>query len=330
MAPTPAPYPGGHKRGPWSQAEDTRLLLLIGESNQHPNWVKISNAMGTRTPKQCRERFHQNLKPGLNHSPISQQEGEQIEALVREIGPKWAEIARILGTNRCDNAIKNWWNGAQNRRKREERREARVQQLEQMKQQQRQQQQQQQQRHHSVSGPVSYRTLPDPRRTSITLPPPYSLSHSSSSSISSYRIETPLPSPSPISLPSERELFQTPSQPQPQPQYQSRQRSPPSFPPLMIPGEGAVLPGRDWTPPPTSKLPPLNSIVPLPSPGSASPQAPVSPRQYYHQPQQQGIDAYPSRHWLPTAPNSPADVHRPVSKPRDEEYKSIPVSSLLA
>ncbi|RMZ78084.1 hypothetical protein DV737_g4007, partial [Chaetothyriales sp. CBS 132003] len=66
--------------------------------------------MQHRSPKQCRERYHQNLKPSLNHEPISNDEGELIEQLVQEIGKHWAEIARRLG-NRSDNAVKNWWNG---------------------------------------------------------------------------------------------------------------------------------------------------------------------------------------------------------------------------
>ncbi|RMZ85223.1 hypothetical protein DV738_g198, partial [Chaetothyriales sp. CBS 135597] len=73
--------------------------------------------MQHRSPKQCRERYHQNLKPSLNHEPISNDEGELIEQLVQEIGKRWAEIARRLG-NRSDNAVKNWWNGSMNRRRR--------------------------------------------------------------------------------------------------------------------------------------------------------------------------------------------------------------------
>lgn len=89
------------------------------------NWVRISQQLGTRTPKQCRERYHQNLKPNLNHEPISQEEGLVIEQLVREIGKRWAEIARRLN-NRSDNAVKNWWNGNQNRRKRMDRRKTTI------------------------------------------------------------------------------------------------------------------------------------------------------------------------------------------------------------
>ncbi|KAE8551205.1 hypothetical protein TMatcc_009313 [Talaromyces marneffei ATCC 18224] len=73
--------------------------------------------MHFRSPKQCRERFHQNLKPSLNHTPISAEEGLMIERMVNEMGKRWAEIARRLG-NRSDNAVKNWWNGNMNRKRR--------------------------------------------------------------------------------------------------------------------------------------------------------------------------------------------------------------------
>lgn len=104
------------RRGPWSAVEDSRLLQLVQTHGPH-NWVRIANLVGTRTPKQCRERFHQNLKPTLNHEPITPEEGELIERLVREVGKRWAEIARRL-PGRSDNAVKNWWNGGVNRRRR--------------------------------------------------------------------------------------------------------------------------------------------------------------------------------------------------------------------
>lgn len=105
-----------HRRGPWSQHEDRYLIELVTRNGPH-NWVRISQEITTRSPKQCRERYHQNLKPSLNHEPISPEEGELIEKLVAEMGKRWAEIARRL-KGRSDNAVKNWWNGGQNRRKR--------------------------------------------------------------------------------------------------------------------------------------------------------------------------------------------------------------------
>ncbi|KAK9476426.1 Homeodomain-like protein [Lipomyces japonicus] len=104
------------RRGPWSAAEDAKLLNFVNTYGA-ANWVRISQLLGTRTAKQCRERYHQNLKPSLNHSPISSDEGLLIESLVNELGNKWAEIARHLA-GRSDNAIKNWWNGGANRRRR--------------------------------------------------------------------------------------------------------------------------------------------------------------------------------------------------------------------
>jgi Myb-like DNA-binding protein FlbD len=109
MAPT-------HRRGPWVQEEDNTLLQLVHEQGPN-NWVRISQQMHFRSPKQCRERFHQNLKPSLNHTPISAEEGLMIERMVNEMGKRWAEIARRLG-NRSDNAVKNWWNGNMNRKRR--------------------------------------------------------------------------------------------------------------------------------------------------------------------------------------------------------------------
>ncbi|KAG7842403.1 hypothetical protein KL942_001141 [Ogataea angusta] len=107
------------RRGPWSPEEDSKLLELVrlygGEKNL--NWVKISQVLQTRTAKQARERYHQNLKPSLNRTPITPEEGKYIEELVQKYGKRWAEIARHLN-GRSDNAVKNWWNGGANRRKR--------------------------------------------------------------------------------------------------------------------------------------------------------------------------------------------------------------------
>lgn len=105
-----------HRRGPWVPEEDNALLQLVHEQGPN-NWVRISQQMHFRSPKQCRERFHQNLKPTLNHTPISADEGLMIERMVNEMGKRWAEIARRLG-NRSDNAVKNWWNGNMNRKRR--------------------------------------------------------------------------------------------------------------------------------------------------------------------------------------------------------------------
>ncbi|KAK4127909.1 hypothetical protein N657DRAFT_641976 [Parathielavia appendiculata] len=100
---------GLNKRN-WEGKED--LLLLELHAAYGPNWTRIAGGMGFRSAKQCRERYTQHLKPGLNRSPISDEEGQRIMRMVSESGQRWAQIARSLGTNRSDNQIKNWWNGA--------------------------------------------------------------------------------------------------------------------------------------------------------------------------------------------------------------------------
>lgn len=114
--PSPPFMPASHRRGPWVPEEDQLLMQLVREQGPN-NWVRISQHIHYRSPKQCRERFHQNLKPTLNREPISADEGLLIERLVNEMGKRWAEIARRLG-NRSDNAVKNWWNGSMNRKRR--------------------------------------------------------------------------------------------------------------------------------------------------------------------------------------------------------------------
>lgn len=117
------PARGGREtiKGSWSETEDKELSYLV-EVHQS-NWAKISEHMNGRTAKQCRERWIQNLRPGLNHGPILQAEGDFIMAQVAQIGQKWAEISRRIqehGINiRSDNAVKNWYNGNRNREKRQ-------------------------------------------------------------------------------------------------------------------------------------------------------------------------------------------------------------------
>ncbi|KAL2211936.1 hypothetical protein CC79DRAFT_1267444, partial [Sarocladium strictum] len=112
----------GNRRGPWSQLEDNLLREAVGGEDQ-PNWVAVSHRVGGRSAKQCRERWHQNLKPGLNNTSMSSYEANFVMNYVAAKGPRWAEISRELNNNRCDNFIKNWWNGQHNRIRRQENRQ---------------------------------------------------------------------------------------------------------------------------------------------------------------------------------------------------------------
>jgi len=263
-----------HKRGPWSQKEDYTLLAVVKQLQKGGslNWVRIAQELEGRTPKQCRERYHQNLKPGLNHEPITPEEGVLIEQLVQEIGKRWAEIARRLN-GRSDNAVKNWWNGSQNRRKRLDKRKA---------------------THIAYddrTGVPHYgrASMSTPRTLTLPIMPPrphpLSFHHDRP-----YRdsIETPLSSPgyspqselAPSLMSDPGSHYATSS-----PQFMnfgfgSTDDRPLELPPLKTPTDSRYSP-RSLSP--TEKLPPLSALVPP-------------------------VDYFPPQHpraYLPTAPNSP-------------------------
>ncbi|KAG6100428.1 hypothetical protein E4U14_007032 [Claviceps sp. LM454 group G7] len=98
--------------GPWSPDEDRLLKARVLEEGAH-DWGAVSQHVGTRSAKQCRERWHQNLNPDLNLSPITEDEGRVIIDWIRQRGTQWAALARHLG-NRSDNAVKNWYHSHQN------------------------------------------------------------------------------------------------------------------------------------------------------------------------------------------------------------------------
>ena len=105
-------------KGSWKPDEDDRLMEFIRRRQfQAENWVKISGAVGTRTAKQCRERYHQNLRPELDTSPMRDDEARLVLELVSTMGKCWAKISRRL-VNRSDNFVKNWFNGRENRMRR--------------------------------------------------------------------------------------------------------------------------------------------------------------------------------------------------------------------
>ncbi|KAG6312882.1 hypothetical protein E4U44_002983 [Claviceps purpurea] len=117
------PQPGTavtRNRGAWLPSEDDLLKSRVLEKGAR-NWVEVSSFVGSRSAKQCRERWYQSLNPDINHSPITREDGEIIRDWVARKGTQWTRIGRYLN-GRTDNAIKNWYYGGKNRTVRTKRR----------------------------------------------------------------------------------------------------------------------------------------------------------------------------------------------------------------
>jgi hypothetical protein len=95
------------QRNRFTPAEDLILRSRV-ENLGMSHWKEISQFLPRRSPRQCRDRCMNYLMDSLVRNPWTPQEDALVVEQVREIGPKWVEIGKMLHGRSATN-VKNRW-----------------------------------------------------------------------------------------------------------------------------------------------------------------------------------------------------------------------------
>ncbi|CAH2073132.1 unnamed protein product [Thlaspi arvense] len=90
-----------------------KLIRLVTQHGER-KWAMISENLEGRAGKQCRERWHNHLRPDIKKDSWSEEEEMVLVEAHTRIGNKWAEIAKHI-QGRTENSIKNHWNATKRR-----------------------------------------------------------------------------------------------------------------------------------------------------------------------------------------------------------------------
>lgn len=99
------------EKGDWTPEQDYYLTMIV-KSSEIYHWGNICDKFnmllgsGTKTSKQCRERWFNTLDPMINHSPWSKQEEAILILSHMKLKNRWCDISMNL-QGRNNNMVKN-------------------------------------------------------------------------------------------------------------------------------------------------------------------------------------------------------------------------------
>ncbi|KAI0561562.1 Myb-like transcription factor [Gracilaria domingensis] len=121
--PRPARAPN-QRSASWTPEEDAKLRQLVNRYISTPpsitasnTWSRVAQQLPRRTGKQCRERYLNQLRPGIRREPWTYEEETILNQVHARLGNKWVAIAKHL-PGRTDNCVKNHWNSMLRKRQR--------------------------------------------------------------------------------------------------------------------------------------------------------------------------------------------------------------------